>query len=156
MPRAYEHTSCHHRVIQYDFGGLKLAVRYEVKACLAGPKSSGVGTKHKSVVELPVDWRGSGIQIPPWYHEMWFARARYLVAAQYEKGTFDRPRVRNLKDALLEWQSQSQPHHRKVLQKMAVLLRRLRNIVRDEKNKACVVIGPECGGAAKLLIYEAT
>lgn len=154
MPRACEHTSCHHRVIQYDFGGLKLAVRYEVEASLVDPKSSGVGMRPPSVVELRVDWRGSLIQLPSWYHEMWFARTQYLVAAHHENGTFDRPRVLDLKDEIFEWESHL--YHRQALQRMAVLLRRLRDIVRGRKDKACVVIGLVFDGFPKLLIYEAT
>lgn len=37
FPRGYEDSSDHHRVIQYDFGGLKCAVRYEVDASYNDP-----------------------------------------------------------------------------------------------------------------------
>lgn len=39
LPRGFEDSSGHHRVIQYDFGGLKCAVRYEVDASYDDPES---------------------------------------------------------------------------------------------------------------------
>lgn len=39
LPRGLEDSSSHHRVIQYDFGGLKCAVRYEVDASYDYPES---------------------------------------------------------------------------------------------------------------------
>ncbi|KAK7698130.1 hypothetical protein SLS64_012805 [Diaporthe eres] len=51
LHRGLENSSGHHRVLRYDFGGLKCAVRFEVDASYDDPDTVGEGERHVAEAE---------------------------------------------------------------------------------------------------------
>lgn len=179
LPQGLGNSSGHHRVLQYDFGGLKCAVRFEVDASY-DPNTLGeserqvpnarsnaeeiasLGTAFSSIkvsktgsgstlVSADMIRRGAGTQQesvaevksrtktkPEWLPQLWLGRTRYLITGHHENGTFDKVHVHDLREQLEAWEKNEV--NQEALQKMAMLLSRLRDVVRANEAKPCVVI----------------
>lgn len=184
LPRGLGNSSGHHRVLRYDFGGLKCAVRFEVDASYDDPDTGGeieghdpkaesygdeitslatafssievnkagsgstggsadtiprgAGTVQASVAELKSRRDHRSNPKPHWLPQLWFGRTRYLITGHHENGTFDEVRVHDLTEELEAWEKNEV--NQEALQKMAVLLSRLRDTVRANEAKSCVVL----------------
>lgn len=200
LPPGLENSLGHHRVLQYDFGGLKCAVRFEVDASyedpeIAGPTERqspklealgeeieslatglstmvmsedgegptigsantircGKGTAQTTVAELKSIQNHRTKPKQAWLPQLWFGRTRYLIIGHHEKGIFDRVRVQDLREELEVWERDGV--NQKALQKMAVLLSRLRDIVRTNDTKACVLIYEKAVKPPTLRIHTST
>lgn len=200
LPRGLENSSGHHRVLRYDFGGLKCAVRFEVDASYADPDavgeselnvpkaesyrekvaslstafsaigmdktgsgsiggsaatiSRGAGTDQANIAELKSRKDHSSKPKPNWLPQLWFGRTRYLIAGHHENGTFDEVHVHDLREQLQAWEKVEV--NQEALQKMAVLLSRLRDIVRTNEAKSCVVICEKAVRPPVLRVHAST
>lgn len=207
FPPGLEGSSGHHRVLQYNFGGLKCAVRFEVDASYHDPEIAGeseenppgfeadgekmaslvatfssmavnktdagptdrsadtirrgAGTAQTSVAELksrtdhplqPLHFRLK--PSPEWLPQLWFGRTRYLVHGLHEHGIFSQVHVHDMKEQLQVWEKRE--FNQQALQKMAVLLSQLRNIVRTTKDKTCVVLCEQFVKPPVLRIHAST
>lgn len=207
LPPGLEGSSSHHRVLRYNFGRLKCAVRFEVDASYhdpeiageteaqppafeadgekmaslmttfasmavnkteAGPTGGsadtirrGAGTAQTSVAELksrtdrplqPLYLRLK--PTPGWLPQLWFGRTRYLVHGLHEHGNFSKVHVHDMKEQLEVWEKNE--FNQQALQKLAVLLSQLRNIVRKTKDKACVVLCEQIVKPPVLRIHAST
>jgi hypothetical protein len=175
LPRGLNDSSSHHRVIQYDFGGLKCAVCCQVDVSYDDPKSVGKAAgqlpqvaahdeKMESLVaafslmtlnETGTIHRGAGtdqasvgwLRIikgrrskprPSWLPWLWWGRTRYLIMGHHDYGTFDRLQVHDMKEQLEAWEKND--INQQVLRKMVLLLSRLRDTLRTNETKTCLVI----------------
>lgn len=200
LPLALGDSSGHHRVLQYDFGGLKCAVRFEVDASYDDPEATGederplpnaeshsggtssletafssmtldktssgstgcsadticrgAGTQQASVAELKSRKGHRSQPKPDWIPQLWFGRTRYLITGHHENGTFDEVHVHDLREQLKAWENDNA--NQETLRKMAVLLSRLREIVRTTEDKSCVVICEKAIKPPTLRIYAST
>lgn len=114
----------------------------------------GVGTKQANVVELRII---KGYYRKPreeWLSEIWFGRARYLVMAHHDYGTFDRLQVHDMKEELNAWEENEA--NQETLQRTDILLSRLREIVRTTETKTCVVICKRAVKPPVLRIHAST
>lgn len=200
LPQGLENSSGHHRVLRYDFGGLKCAVRFEVDATYddpdtvgeserkvsksesygeevaslattfssiavdkAGSRSTGgsadtiprgAGTDQASVAELKSRKDHRSKPKPDWLPQLWLGRTRYLITGHHENGTFDDVRVHDLRDELEAWEKNEA--NQEALQKMAVLLSRLGDIVRTNEAKSCVALCEKAVKPYTLRIHAST
>jgi hypothetical protein len=113
IPNGLEESECHHRVIEYDFGSLKCAVRFEVDACIPTQRSRtdatlrattiplsnnggeseiratqrGLASHDDSLVEIKSK-KGRPMTIKKNMPQLWFGRLKYLVQGIHDEGTF--------------------------------------------------------------------
>lgn len=98
--------------------------------------SRGSGTPQASVAELKsIFKKRSGLKKLP---QLWFGRTRYLIKGYHKQGLFNRLQVDDCREALIDWENDEA--NQAALQKMALLLSRLRDIVSMTHGKACVAI----------------
>jgi hypothetical protein len=98
--------------------------------------SRGSGTPQTSVAELKsICRKRSGLKKLP---QLWFGRTRYLIKGYHKQGLFNRLQVDDCREALVAWENDEA--NQVALQKMALLLSRLRDIVSMTHGKACVAI----------------
>lgn len=116
--------------------------------------SRGSGTDQASVAELKSRKDHSSKPKPNWLPQLWFGRTRYLIAGHHENGTFDEVHVHDLREQLEAWEKVEV--NQEALQKMAVLLSRLRNIVRANEAKSCVVICEKAVKPPVLRVHAST
>lgn len=195
LPQGLGNSSGHHRVLRYDFGGLKCAVRFEVDASYDpnnlgetkqqipqarsnGEEIASLTTAFSSiavnktgsgstVVSADMIRRGSGTQQesvaevksrtkpkPDWLPQLWLGRTRYLITGHHKNGTFYEVNVHDLKEQLEAWEKNDV--NQEALQKMAVLLSRLRDIVRANEAKPCVVLCEKAVKPPVLRIHTST
>lgn len=185
-PGGLENSSGHYSVLRYDFGGLKCAVRCEVNASYdvadtlgesgsgstGGPADKtgsgstggsadticrGVGTEQSRIAELKGQRGHQQNANPNWLPQLWFGRMQYLIVGYHEKGTFDGVRVyrvHDLRKRMNAWEKSDA--NQKALQKVAMLLSRLRDIVRATQAKSCVLISEEADKPPVLRVHEST
>lgn len=200
LPQGLENSSGHHRVLRYDFGGLKCAVRFEVDASYDDPSTlgeterqvskaqsngeeiaslatafssmavnktgsgptggsadmirRGAGTEQASVAELKSRKDHRSKPKPEWLPQLWLGRTRYLITGHHEKGIFDEVHVHDLREQLEAWEKNEA--NQEALQKMAVLLSRLRDVVRANEAKPCVVLCEKAVKPPVLRIHAST
>lgn len=101
--------------------------------------SRGAGTDQAMVAELKSRKGHRSTPKPDWLPQLWFGRTRCLIVGRHVNGTFDEVHVHDLGERLEAWEKID--INQMALQKMAVLISRLRDIVRANEAKSCVVIG---------------
>lgn len=124
-PEGLEDSECHHRVIKYDFGGLKCVVRFEVDAILpavdANPENDVFldsmnalddpvkSTKREVIVKGRVNPDDRLAEIKTTAHrfhpmsrvmpQLWFGRTKYLLRGLHINGTFETIRRDDLEES---------------------------------------------------------
>lgn len=112
------------------------SARAKAKHVSVSAISRGSGTPQASVAELKsICRKRSGLKKLP---QLWFGRTRYLIKGYHKQGLFNRLQVDDCREALVDWENDEA--NQVALQKMALLLSRLRDIVSMTHGKACVAI----------------
>lgn len=116
--------------------------------------SRGAGTDQASVVELKSRKGHRTTPKPDWLPQLWFGRTRCLIVGRHDNGTFNEVRVHDLGEQLEAWEKVDV--NQEALQKMAVLLSRLRDIVRANEAKSCVLICEKAVKPPVLRVHAST
>lgn len=114
----------------------------------------GAGTDQASVAELKSRGDHSSDPKPCWLPQLWLGRTRYLITGHHENGTFDDVRVDDLREELEAWEKNE--INQATLQKVAILLSRLRDTVRASKVKSCVAFCEKSVRPYTLRIHAST
>ncbi|KAG6368198.1 hypothetical protein INS49_002399 [Diaporthe citri] len=114
----------------------------------------GAGTDQASVAELKSRQDNRSNPKPGWFPQLWLGRTRYLITGHHENGTFDDVRVQDLREELEAWEKNEL--NQETLQKMAVLLSRLRDTVRATEAKSCVALCEKTVRPYTLRIHAST
>lgn len=112
----------------------------------------GAGTQQANVAELKS--RKDNRTKAKWLPQLWLGRTRYLIAGHHENGTFNEVHVHDFEEQLEAWEKNDV--NQKALQKMAVLLSRLRDIVRANGAQPCVVLCEKAVKPPILRIHAST
>ncbi|KAK7746283.1 hypothetical protein SLS53_002242 [Cytospora paraplurivora] len=86
--------------------------------------------------------------------QLWFGRTQYLITGYHNGGIFDRVKVDDLREQLVDWENKEA--HQTALRKMAVLLSRLRDAVGMTAGKACVAIYEKGTKDSALQVFAST
>lgn len=111
----------------------------------------GDGTPQEKAAEIKC--MGKKSQLSPIIPQLWFGRTSYLIRGRHDgKGTVNRIQFDDLRGELKEWEVVEK--NQQTLQKLAILLSRLRDIVRATDKKSCVAIYNRTKGPPTLRVFH--
>ncbi|CCL99526.1 uncharacterized protein FIBRA_01544 [Fibroporia radiculosa] len=134
-PGCEKSAAGHHRIIQYDFAGLKLVVRFEVDACIAPSPSTDLDALAASMASLSVkkntfsspqlDVIIAGARVPQdsiielattsganygWkdkYPQLYFSQTQHHFLGKHSEGLFRNIQKRQLGDEVMKYMEES-------------------------------------------------
>jgi hypothetical protein len=164
----------HHRILQYNFGGLNMVVRVETDAyipntqmlmgcrpddlqeslsangiCHQSPQpttviAKGTMVSHASTIEIKSNDSSRPLE------QMWFGRTPYCCLGKQKQGFFTRAEVKYVThEDFEEWEGKQQ----EVLQKLVWLLQELRTVVKEKSREGSAVL-VSLGKGEPIEVYE--
>ncbi|KAL4403416.1 hypothetical protein CABS03_15245 [Colletotrichum abscissum] len=179
-PPGLEDSTAHHRALRYQLGDLTCVVRFEVDACYQRKVEEG-GTSQSlacAVNRLQTDdsqeRKASASQQPTqrvpmaqanaaeiktaarrkspgaYMPQLWFGRTPWLILGQHTNRTFEKLRITDTAAQFAGWEET----HQLELRKLAAVLARLREAVRENGGKFCIAIHEKAIETSNIKVYS--
>ncbi|RPA74634.1 hypothetical protein BJ508DRAFT_332858 [Ascobolus immersus RN42] len=115
-PKGLEHSTRHHRVVEYEFGGMQMLVRFEADAAIMQEDAkeglpigwatsdgqihptpdgssiavcrSGSAISYTSIAEMKTRHSGKGRNMGAIYPQIWFSNTQHIIIGTHKDGLF--------------------------------------------------------------------
>lgn len=185
FPAPEANGTSHHRVLNYAIGELNCAVRFEVDACYeeedtadepttsslvgdnltslaaAMDRLSVVPAANTKVIQQQAMPQSSAAEIKAlaktksmgkYLPQLWFGRTPWFIVGRHVDGTFHEVKITDAKAHFVDWETK----HQHELQKLVVILTRLREAVRKNGGRNCVAICEKTSMPRAIKIFAST
>ncbi|KAF8253318.1 hypothetical protein K440DRAFT_679235 [Wilcoxina mikolae CBS 423.85] len=144
-PPGTEHSTGHHRIVRYKFGGLRCLVRFEVDASLHGFVLNLVS--QGSIAEIKTRAAHRQLDMSEVLPQLWFSHTATLVVGYHRGGRFDDVKQLQMDHELEDWEGKNIRN----LERLAQLLNNILDAANSAQGGKCSIV---YRGDTKLDIVE--
>ncbi|OCL11443.1 hypothetical protein AOQ84DRAFT_287231 [Glonium stellatum] len=154
----------HHRIVSYDFGGMKMIIRHETDGYIGSKTGSVAVTRPAETTDSLSDLLGSlsiskpaataiktraasrTLDMAEVTPQLWISQTPILVVGYHQRGVFDDVQLRNMKQGIRNWERDNE----KALRSLASLMKKIIAAAKSSSNRNAVV---KYYGGTKLRIF---